>query len=221
MALNSPNLVALLVLLAWLSGVRSSRLLRQTTESITSQGANQLASVYIVAAQAHEAESRVNSASKAGLFHNEATVVSVAGDAFPSARAMAATHNSEQDGGRAGAGGGYYSGGNVDAFGPVALAATQTGASAFSGSHAYPIALDGHLDHEASHAATSPLYDNFNLRPASGRTRVFTQSIGVTERAPTSSGISNAAGGPIAVAQAGEAVSIANADTRMNDRGIQ
>jgi hypothetical protein len=47
---------------------------------------------------------------------------------------------------------------------------------------------------------------------------VFTDSLGYTERGPLSNGISESGGGPTAVAQAGEATAMSQADTNDNDR---
>jgi hypothetical protein len=44
------------------------------------------------------------------------------------------------------------------------------------------------------------------------------RSIAVTEAAPQSAGISNIGGGPVAVASAGEAMALSNADTQANER---
>lgn len=46
------------------------------------------------------------------------------------------------------------------------------------------------------------------------------RSIAPNEDAPTAAGISNVGGGPIAVATAGEAVAVSNADTLANEQGM-
>lgn len=134
------------------------------------------------------------------------------------------THGGEDEAGRTRSGGGNFLGAAIQAFGPVAIAATSTGARAFSGANAMPLIAQDHLDHDASHGATTVLYDVSNLRSGgAGKLHsAYTDSIGVTYLAPLSSGISNTGGGPIAIASAGQAVAVANADTLRNEgRGIQ
>lgn len=64
---------------------------------------------------------------------------------------------------------------------------------------------------------TAVLYDAQPLHRGTGKLKaVQTDSYGANSLAPLSHGISNVGGGPIAVAAAGEAVSIANADTPEN-----
>jgi hypothetical protein len=46
------------------------------------------------------------------------------------------------------------------------------------------------------------------------------RSVAVTDDGPTAAGISNAGGGPMAVASAGEAVAVSNADTLQNEQGM-
>jgi hypothetical protein len=154
-----------------------------------------------------------------GIYHNEASVMSVASDLVPAARSAASTHNAEQGRGRASGSGGAMGGSNFEAFGPVAMSATSTGARAVSASHSIALVAN-HKESEAAHGASSAVFEQGYLRTGAGRSQVFTDSMGVTERAPTASAISNVGGGPVAIAEANEAVALANADTPRNDRGI-
>jgi hypothetical protein len=171
-------------------------------------------------ARATQAEAKSHS-STMGMFHNEATVFSVASDSAPGARSSVATHDGEAGpAGRASSAGGSIQGSNFEAFGPVALSATSTGARAVSASHAIALVRD-HAPSQAAHGATSSVYEHVALRAGSGKMHdVFTDSVGVTEIAPSASAISNVGGGPVAIAQANEAVALANADTPRNSGGL-
>ena len=161
-------------------------------------------------AHAGEAEARANALST-GLHHNEATMVVVAGDALPAAREIAVTH-----GGARASGG--PPGAAVHAFGPVAMAITDTGYRAFAGSKALPARPEG-APSEAASGSTTSVWEPSALRRGGGKTGdVFTDSVAVTDSAPTAAGMSNVGGGPVAIAAAGEATAVSNADTPANDR---
>lgn len=97
-----------------------------------------------------QAEAKSNANSKA-LQHNEATQFVVAGDLLPGARGAIGINNGPGiSGGPPGV--------NVAAFGTVALAVTDTGYAAFSGSNA----MAAHPDSSAaehSHGSTTAVWD--------------------------------------------------------------
>jgi hypothetical protein len=160
-----------------------------------------------------KAEARSH-ASSTGIAHNEASFVTIAGDAYPAARGATATHASEQSAGRGASTGGAFPAVSIAAFGPVAEAGTSTGARAFSGADALPLLPQDHADPEAAHGATSSVFEPANLRSRPA------ESVGVTGLPPRSVGVSNAGGGPTSVAEAGEAVAMSIADTPRNTMGI-
>lgn len=107
-----------------------------------------------------------------GVHHWEGPVFVAAGDLIPGSRATAATHtDAKSSGGPLGA--------PVSAFGPVAVAMTDTGARAFSESGAMLTHIDDAADPGRAHAygATTQVWDVGAgvLRRGSGKTRdVFT-----------------------------------------------
>ncbi|KAI8473977.1 MAG: hypothetical protein J3K34DRAFT_409109 [Monoraphidium minutum] len=170
--------------------------------------------------QAHDAEIKAMAKSK-GIAHNEATTFVMAGDVFPGARTVAMTHTAARS-----IGGQYAV--PVAAFGPVAMAVTDSGYRAFSGSGSMsvhpPSGPGGGGDKAAAHGSTTDVWDFAAAPLTRGATRknpgLFVDSIAPNEDAPTAAGISNVGGGPIAVATAGEAVAVSNADTLANEQGM-
>jgi hypothetical protein len=105
-----------------------------------------------------------------GVFHNEATVTALAGDALPSARQVAAAGPARGSGGVIGA--------NVAAFGPTATSVTDTGARAFSGARAMPFST-GAPPAEQAAAATSAVWRGGALRQGAGaKGDVYTDRLG-------------------------------------------
>jgi hypothetical protein len=142
-----------------------------------------------------------------------------ASDLWPAARTAANTRNGEQAGGRAQSAGGPF-GNPVYTFGVVAHAATDTErARAFSGTDTLPM-MPNQADrgnYAQSKATTTGQWDVQQLRRTTGYThQVYVDSVAVNGLPPLSHGISNVGGGPTAVAAAGQAVAIANADDPAN-----
>jgi hypothetical protein len=74
-------------------------------------------------------------------------------------------------------------------------------------------------DYSTSSASSTFRWRPIEARQGFGRERlVFLDSLGFTEQGPLSNGISETGGGPTAVAQAGEAVAMSQADTPENER---
>ncbi|GBF93430.1 hypothetical protein Rsub_06563 [Raphidocelis subcapitata] len=205
------------------------------TDTIASPGSNPLKSGTATFSQAREAEVRANSKAL-GIYHNEATRVAIAGDLLPGARHVAATH-----GGLTVAGGPM--GAAVHAFGPSAMAITDTGVRAFAGSGAMQARPSDRAPSEVAIGSTTKVWQTPPTRATTGKTKdvqtdrraslsagfwgggggteLVLRNIGYTDPAPLSSGISGVGGGPIAIASANEAVAMSNADTQANEgRGI-
>ena len=72
-----------------------------------------------------------------------------------------------------------------------------------------PIIPQNHADHDAAHGSTAVLFDTANANLLTG---AGAGSIGANGRPPLSIGVSNIGGGPTAVAAAGEAVALSEAD---------
>ncbi|KIY98149.1 F-type H+-transporting ATPase subunit gamma [Monoraphidium neglectum] len=198
----------------------AARLLRQDVQTVASKGVNPLSSKTSLFALAGEAESRSN-AKSSGLYYNGASTVLYAGELYPSARDSASTRNGEQSGGRGRATGGP-GGVPISTFGTYVNAVTDTGrARAVSASEAMPIYTTEGGRAGSSHGATTATFDVSELRRGTGvKNNVFLDSAAVNSLAPLSTSISAAGGGPMAVAAAGQAVSMANADLPGNDGGI-
>jgi hypothetical protein len=130
------------------------------------------------------------------------------------------TQNGQSSSGRARSAGGFVQGNPVTLFGQTAIATTDLGARAFSGSNAVPMQNDrqpGNL-RQAS-ATTAMRWEAVPMRQGTGKERlVYTESSGSTDLAPLSKGISENGGGPMAHAAAGQAVAMSFADTNDNAR---
>jgi hypothetical protein len=110
-----------------------------------------------------QAEVRANSKA-VGIYHNEATRVGIAGDLLPGARQIAATLNGPT------VGGGPI-GAAVYAFGPSAMAITDTGYRAFSGSGAMQArAMDRHSS-EVAVGSTTKVWQPPPTRVTVGKTK--------------------------------------------------
>ncbi|GBF88696.1 F-type H+-transporting ATPase subunit gamma [Raphidocelis subcapitata] len=209
--------IALILLATGPSGALAARRLRQAVETKATQGRNPIRGNYLFT-QAREAEAKANPRS-AGMHHNEARMIVYASDLYPAARQGVTTRNGEQPGGRARSNGGP-AGNSVYAFGVVAHAATDTErARAMSGSDVMPMMPDQaeRDNYVQSKAATTAQWDVQQLRRTTGKTnQVYIDSIAVNDLPPLSHGISNVGGGPTAIAEAGQAVAVANADTPVN-----
>ncbi|KAI8464914.1 MAG: hypothetical protein J3K34DRAFT_525812 [Monoraphidium minutum] len=208
--------VLLLLVLAGPARAGAARLLRQDVHTISGLGKNPIRPGRTqIFAQAHEAEARSNPTSS-GLFHNEATMM-IEGDLFPGPRGTAGTLNAQQLNGRARAAGGVP-GLALDVFGPYVNVQTDTErARAVSAPEGLPLHPSGLRGAYYAKGRTTALWDSQQLQRGTGKQKqVLTESIGANSLAPLSSAISNVGGGPIAVAAAGQAVAVANADTPMN-----
>jgi hypothetical protein len=141
--------------------------------------------------------------SAAGLQHNEATIKSVANEAFPRSGARVATRTSFHAGGDAEAG--------IAAFGPISLSQTDTGAIAASAADSMPLAMPKGTPGAArgNTLAVFEPQDSGHGPGAAGTGLVMTGSLGVTGRPSNSFAMSEMGDGPNAISQAGDATASA------------
>jgi hypothetical protein len=156
-----------------------------------------------------------------GIFqkHPSATVVT-SGELYPAGRSQAVTSNGQAVRGRARSAGGFVAANPVTLFGQTAIATTDLGARAFSGSNAVPM-IERREGYRAVAASTNMRWEAVPARQGTGAGKerlTFTESSGSNDLAPLSSGISMNGGGPMAHAAAGQAVAMSFADTNDNER---
>lgn len=199
----------------------AGRRLKQVTDSFGTQGSNPMNNPVQVYAHAREAEAWSH-ARAIGIYLNQGAMVTVAGDTYPAGRSQAVSENGQQRAGRARAAGGVAPANPITLFGPTAISTTEQGFRAMSAVNGMPMIHSGPntgTTLRPSSASSTFRWEAVAPRSGTGKERlVFTESLGYTERGPLSNGISENGGGPTAVAQAGEAVSMSQADTLENER---
>ncbi|KAI8476729.1 MAG: hypothetical protein J3K34DRAFT_463711 [Monoraphidium minutum] len=199
----------------------AGRALHQVTDSYVGQGGNQYNNPVQIYAHAREAEAWSH-ARAIGIYLNQGGTVTTAGDTYPAGRGIAVSQNGQSRGGRARAAGGAAPANPISLFGPTAIATTEQGFRAMSAVNGVPMidnrpATGSSLS--ASTGSTTFRWEAVVPRQGTGASRnVFTESLGYTERGPLSNGISENGGGPTAMASAGDAVAMSQADTPENDR---
>lgn len=155
-----------------------------------------------------------------GIYQNQGATVTTAGDTYPAARSQAVTQNGQQGRrGRARAAGGVAPANPISLFGPTAIATTEQGFRAMSAVNGMP--MQERRGYRQAAASTTSRWEMALPRQGTGKGKerlVFTESLGYTAYAPLSNGISENGGGPTAVATAGEAVAMSQADVAENDR---